>query len=234
MTNEDMLAILKKVPLFSRIPNAELKELIDDSKIIKAPCHKILFIQDDPADYFYVTIDGWVKLYRQTKDGDEAVIEVITRGQSFAEAAIFEKHNYPVSAECVTDAVLIAIKGDTFVERIERQPKFAMQMLSAMSRRLRTHVDLIEHLVVKSTSERLGDFLLSLSRTGNDPEIIHLPYDKTLVAARLGMKPETLSRALAKLRSVGVETHGHEVVIKNHQALRDLCRWEDEAKAAAS
>ena len=234
MTNEDTLAILKKVPLFSRMPDTELKELIDDSNIIESPCHKILFMQDDPADCFYVVIDGWVKLYRQTKDGDEAVIEVITHGQSFAEAAIFEKNNYPVSAECVTDTVLIAIKGDLFINRIERQPRFAMQMLSAMSRRLRTHIDLIERLVVKSTSERLGDFLLSLSRADSDPEIIHLPYDKTLVAARLGMKPETLSRALAKLRSVGVETHGHEVVIKNHQALRDFCKLEDESRAVAS
>ena len=234
MTNEDTLAILKKVPLFSRIPDVELKDLINDSKTIEAPLHKILFLQDDAADHFYVVIDGWIKLYRQTKDGDEAVIEVITHGQSFAEAAIFEKQNYPVSAECVTDAVLIAIKGDTFIDRIERQPKFAMQMLSSMSRRLRTHIDLIERLVVKSTSERLGDFLLSLSRADSDPEIIHLPYDKTLVAARLGMKPETLSRSLAKLRSVGVETHGHEVVIKNHQALRDFCKSEDGSRAVAS
>lgn len=234
MTNEDLMIILKKVPLFARIPETELKELVNDSHIIESKCHKVLFMQDDPAEYFYVAIEGWIKLFRQTKDGDEAVIEVITRGQSFAEAAIFEKQNYPVSAECVTDALLVAIRGDSFISRIERQPKFAMQMLASMSRRLRTHVALIERLVVKSTSERLGDFLLSLCRTDSDPEIIHLPYDKTLVAARLGMKPETLSRALSKLRSIGVETRGHEVVIKNHDALRNFCRAEDDSKAVAS
>ncbi|MDH5489367.1 MAG: Crp/Fnr family transcriptional regulator, partial [Rhodospirillaceae bacterium] len=231
MTNEDLMAILKKVPLFARVPVDELKELVNDSHVVEAKCHKILFMQDDPAEHFYIVIDGWVKLFRQTKDGDEAVIEVITRGQSFAEAAIFEKQNFPVSAECVTDALLVAIKGDSFISRIERQPDFAMQMLASMSRRLRTHIALIERLVVKSTSERLGDFLLSLCRTDSDPEIIHLPYDKTLVAARLGMKPETLSRALAKLRSIGVETHGHEVVVKSHESLRNFCRAEDNSKA---
>jgi len=234
MTNEDLMAILKKVPLFARVPVDELKELVNDSHVVEAKCHKILFMQDDPAEHFYIVIDGWVKLFRQTKDGDEAVIEVITRGQSFAEAAIFEKQNFPVSAECVTDALLVAIKGDSFISRIERQPDFAMQMLASMSRRLRTHIALIERLVVKSTSERLGDFLLSLCRTDSDPEIIHLPYDKTLVAARLGMKPETLSRALAKLRSIGVETRGHEVVVKNHQSLRNFCRADDNSKAVAS
>ena len=224
MTSEGIITILEKTPLFSRTSAAEIKELVCDAKIIDASRHETLFTQDDPADYFYIAIKGWVKLYRQAKSGNEVVIEVVTHGQSFAEAAIFEKQNYSVNAECVTDAILVAIKGNSFTKRIERQPKFAMQMLSATSRRLRMHADLIERLAVKSTSERLGDFLLSLRRTNLDPETIHLPYDKTIVATMLGMKPETLSRALAKLRSVGVQTHGHEVVIKDHKALLDFCK----------
>lgn len=223
MNDMQLFALLKKVPLFSRIENDDLKQLMQGFQVQELAVHKNLFIQGDMAENFYVVLDGWVKLFRQTADGDEAVIEVITRGQSFAEAAIFEGQNYPVSAECVTDARLVMIKGAPFIKRIEEQPKLAMYMLSAMSRRLRLHIDLIEHLVVKSTAERLGEFLLSLCQSQEGPIVLMLPYDKTLVAARLGMKPETLSRALAKLRTVGVETHGHEVVIASHQNLKDFC-----------
>ncbi|MCK5445123.1 MAG: Crp/Fnr family transcriptional regulator [Rhodospirillaceae bacterium] len=229
MNDIQLLALLKKVPLFSRMETDDLKQLMQGFQVQDMPCHKNLFMQGEQADHFYVVLDGWVKLFRQTADGDEAVIEIVTRGQSFAEAAIFEGQNYPVSAECVTDTRLVLIKGAPFVKRIEEQPKLAMYMLSAMSRRLRFHIDLIERLVVKSTAERLGDFLLSLCHNEEDPIVLHLPYDKTLVAARLGMKPETLSRALAKLRTIGVESHGHEVIIESHQNLEDFCKSEKSA-----
>jgi hypothetical protein len=49
-----------------------------------------------------------------------------------------------------------------------------------------------------------------------------LPYDKALIAGRLGLKPESLSRAFAKLRSVGVEVHASHVVVHEVTKLRDV------------
>jgi CRP-like cAMP-binding protein len=68
----------------------------------------------------------------------------------------------------------------------------------------------------------LADFLLSLSNSVNGTATITLPLDKSLIAARLGMQPETFSRALAKLKTVGVHSAGHDVVIKDLDALRAM------------
>jgi hypothetical protein len=51
---------------------------------------------------------------------------------------------------------------------------------------------------------------------------VHLPVEKALIAARLGMQPETLSRGLARLRRVGVVVHAREVEIPDVAALRAL------------
>ena len=48
-----------------------------------------------------------------------------------------------------------------------------------------------------------------------------LPYDKSLIAGRLGLKPESLSREFAKLRAVGVDVRASTVVVRD-MAL--LCR----------
>jgi hypothetical protein len=56
-----------------------------------------------------------------------------------------------------------------------------------------------------------------------DTKVVRLPYDKTLVAARLGMKPESLSRALAKLKSFGVVTKGNKVELTDIERLRNYC-----------
>jgi len=81
----------------------------------------------------------------------------------------------------------------------------------------------IEQIQARSTPQRLGDFLLNLSDVRKGPAVIELPYDKSLIAARLGMKPESLSRALAKLRQHGVTTNGHEIKLENVLSLRAYC-----------
>jgi CRP-like cAMP-binding protein len=54
------------------------------------------------------------------------------------------------------------------------------------------------------------------------PVELHLPIDKALIAARLGMQPETFSRALARLRSEGVESVGDRVRVGDIARLREL------------
>ena len=83
-------------------------------------------------------------------------------------------------------------------------------------------VQQIEQLTVRSSAQRLADFLLRLIPPETERANLQLPWDKALVAARLGMQPETLSRSLAKLRSLGVETKGAQVTIRNMPTLRQF------------
>jgi CRP-like cAMP-binding protein len=84
-----------------------------------------------------------------------------------------------------------------------------------------------QKLTLRSSTERLAEFLLNLARGGAESAIVHLHYDKGLIAARLGMQPETLSRALAKLRPLGVESKGSRVTIRDVQALHRHCVRRD-------
>jgi hypothetical protein len=70
--------------------------------------------------------------------------------------------------------------------------------------------------------QRVAEFLVSLCPVGEGTYTIALPYDKALIAGRLGLKPESLSRAFAKLRSVGVHVHAAHVEVKNLDKLREL------------
>ncbi|TCS61783.1 Crp/Fnr family transcriptional regulator [Varunaivibrio sulfuroxidans] len=223
--NAAHLSLLRQVPLFSSIPPVRLEDLLRDAALHEERCGTVLFLQGEPASHFYAVLSGWIKLYRQTSGGDEAVIEVLTSGESFAEAAIFESSVYPVSAETVSNVRFLAVPAAPFVREIENDNALAMHMLASMSRRLRAHVLAIEQLSVKTSSQRLGEFLLRLSRSDADSEVLHLPYDKMLVAGRLGMKPETLSRAFAKLREIGIASNGTKVVIKDRVALQRYCEY---------
>ena len=68
-------------------------------------------------------LDGWVKVYRATPSGEEAVFGVFARGETFAEAALFLGGTYPASAEVVEDARLLRLQtpdrpsGTDFLQR---------------------------------------------------------------------------------------------------------------------
>jgi len=153
---------------------------------------------------------------------------VFTRGESFAEAASFADGVFPVGAEAIEEARLLVVPVGSFTRRLRENPDFAINMLGSMSQHLRGLVQQVEQRTVKSAAQRLGAFLLRLSADGGGGVTISLPTEKTLVAARLGMQPETLSRALAKLRAVGVETHDRQVVIQDVAALRRLAEGGDD------
>ncbi len=92
-------------------------------------------------------------------------------------------------------------------------------MLASTSYHLKALVEQIEQIKILSAPQRLADFLIRLSSVREGPAEIELPYEKSLIASRLGMKPESLSRALAKLRPLGVSVDRERVSIVDMRLL---------------
>ena len=54
-------------------------------------------------------------------------------------------------------------------------------------------------------------------------DTVTLPVSKRVLAGRLAMAPENLSRAFAALRDHGVVVHGTSVTLGNIRGLEDYC-----------
>lgn len=182
---------------------------------------QMLFEQGDPARAFYIVLDGWVKVFRPSIVGDEAVFGVFTSGETFGEAAMFIQGRYPAAAQVVEEARMIAVHAEVFRKRVLDEPNLAFQMLAAMSRHLHSLVNQVEQLQTRSSAQRLAQFLVSLAPVSVGAAVVGLPYDKSLIAHRLGMKPESLSRAFVRLRSQGVTTDGNRVIVNDIGQLRE-------------
>ena len=220
------LPLLLGLPLFAGLSQEELLDLLADSSVTVAPADSLLFLQGDPAHTFYVVLEGWVKLFRTTAEGDEAIIAVVPQGQSFAEAAVFEEGSYPVSAAMVDDARLLCIAAEPFLEKIVADRRMIMKMMASMSKRLRQLVNQVEDLSLKSSVERVAGYLAGLCTEEAGAANVRLPLDKAVIARHLGMQPETLSRSFARLRTLGIAAEGDKVTIADVDVLRRLSRQE--------
>ena len=232
MTDEDF-GIIRGLTIFSRVSADKLEALLKGASPRGYPKGHLLFQQGDAADGFFVVLSGWVKLFRQTPRGDEAVIHILSRGECFAEAAVFLGGRYPASALVAEDARLIRISSQPFRQWIQSEPEIALGMLASLSARMHHLVNESEQLQTRSATERVADFILKRCPVRDGSAVIALPYDKSLLAARLAMKPESLSRVLAKLRKLGVRTENHRVIVTDVARLARFCAGEDRMEAAS-
>lgn len=217
--NEADWAAMRLCPLFAHIGAVAMQRLVDRCRVMNVERGQIVFTQGDPADAFFVVLEGWVKLYRLTPGGAEAVVTVLTRGESFAEPVMFLGGRYPVIAEAASSGRLLRIEHTAFVQCLERESDLAAAMLASIGRRASELTQQIGALKLLDAPRRVGEFFLRLLDGGADGRI-ELPYEKVLIAARLGMTPESFSRALSALTKVGVTTQREIVTVADAPRLR--------------
>ena len=220
------LAIASQIPVFSGLKSEVLGVLLAQARVVNLRHGSVLFRQGEPATSFFIIIEGWIKLSRITPAGDEAVLNVFAEGQSFAEAVSLTSGRYPATASAVARTRVMMIPADHLIDCIRKMPEVAIAMIASTSQHLHLMVSRIEQLTAQSGMQRVADFLISLTPCVKGPCTIELPYDKSLIAGRLGLKPESLSRVFAKLRAVGVVVRASDVAVNDVTTLRNLVASE--------
>ncbi|MCC5857755.1 MAG: cyclic nucleotide-binding domain-containing protein [Ectothiorhodospiraceae bacterium] len=211
---------IRKVPLFSGLSDETIDLLTADAFDRSYKRGTLLFSQGEPADRFYVIIDGWVKLFRDSPDGNECLVGLFTQGDSFAEAAMFDRLGFPVNAAVADDARLLVFPADRFLRKLRENHELALNLLANLSGMLRYFIHQLDQITNQPTYRRLAAFLVSLCPHEARSTTVALPCDKLLIAGRLSMKPESFSRAMARLRELDVHCEGNHVRINDVQALR--------------
>lgn len=221
---ERIAQFLYGLPFFAGLTGADAAGILDQAYIREYSKGQSLFMQGDAACRLFIIINGWIKLYRVTGEGDESVTAVFTRRDVFGEAAIFAGAIYPFSAQAAEEAHVIEIPSDILKAKARTSPDIMARIMESMSREIHNLQLEHEHMALMSAPQRVGCLLLQLSSdmVGKGGTFT-FPYDKSLAAARLGMKPETFSRALAQLKDVGVSVKGPEIRIESFSCLAGYC-----------
>jgi CRP/FNR family transcriptional activator FtrB len=143
-------------------------------------------------------------------------------------ASVLSELPYLMTARAVARSRLLAIDAASLLGLVHRDPSLANTLLRSVSREFRTMVRQVRDLKLRTAAQRLGCFLLARVKDGEATKAdFRLPFDKGLLAARLGCRQENLSRAFAALRAYGVETHGSRVLLHDIPRLKALAVPDD-------
>lgn len=211
---------MRNLTFFSGLPEADMGAFMNAASVHTHDKGHGLFHQSDQAKSFFVVISGWVKLFRNTAEGEEVLVGLFTRGDVFGEAALFGNSAYPLSAQTASEARILTIPGAILRNRAQKNPEITSRMMQSLSREMQHIQRQNEHMAIMSAPQRVSCLLLQLSsQMIGKGGTMTFPYDKSLAAARLGMKAETFSRALAQLKPYGVTTKGPEIKIDSFEQL---------------
>ncbi len=212
---------IRALPLFQDMGEAHFEELMAAALLQRFPAGVSLIREGELPDFLHVIVEGAVELFAAS-DGRETTIEIIRPVATFILAAVIRDEVYLKSARTLTEAQILMIPAAAVRAVFDRDAAFARAIVGELALRYRDMVRALKDQKLRTSAERLANWILEADRQQGGSGRIQLPHDKRTLASRLGMTPENLSRNLASLAAHGVAGSGREIVIADRDALR---RW---------
>jgi CRP-like cAMP-binding protein len=216
------LAALRGHHLFAGLSPPQMQRLLTASHIDTWEAGQLLFDRGQPAQHFYIVVEGQVNLVLYSKAGEEKIVDILSPGNSFAEAVMFmAAPGYPVSAVAATQSRVARFPNREYLAILHDSPETCLRMLGHLSQRLHMRIREIEYLTLESATHRLVRLIEGrLPADGASPCVVTLQESRQELASRLSMKPETLSRILRHLSDAGaIVVHGRELQVPDRAKL---------------
>ena len=219
---------IASAPMFDGLDRTQVESLATRSRPISLPAGQVLFRRGTPSTGFYVVRDGRMQLSVSNSEGVVKVLEIVSPGGAFGHAVMFLREPYPVDATALVDTRLVFVPASAVDHVLDGDPAMARLMLASMARRLQAKVQDIAMLSLQSASQRIIAYILGAMRDSGSDAAAHpgpsatveLPALKQVLASRLGMTPETFSRAMRTLTGQGlISVEGAVVRIPDIDAL---------------
>jgi CRP/FNR family transcriptional regulator, transcriptional activator FtrB len=214
---------MRALPLFLGVSANHVDQLLKLSFLQRFPAHVELVREKEPADFLHVIVDGQVEVFAAHRDR-ETTVSVLGPGQSFIVAAVVLDKVYLKSARALSPARILMIPADAVRRCFSEDAAFARALAVELALAYRGVVKELKNQKLRSSLERLANWLLARDIESGSTGQITIPFDKKVLASRLGMAPEVLSRTLAALAPYDVIVKGPAIQLNDICALRKLAQ----------
>jgi CRP/FNR family transcriptional regulator, transcriptional activator FtrB len=218
MASKSNSQFLKSIPALANVEDSLLDRIVESGRIEDVPAGTFLFERGQLPEELFVLLRGMVALTSSTR-GDSTTVDILKPVATFQLSAVLLSAPYLLNALVLQPSCVFRIGADIVRRFVETEPELAIAAAHYLSTQYRDAVGEVLHLKLRSVTERLAGYLLSLAEDGSE---VRLPYGKRQLAARLGASPEHLSRAFATLRKYGVTTRGSRVTVGDRDRLAAL------------
>lgn len=221
-------ALLGRTALFRDLTDQQLERLAAATRERRFAKGELVFQKGDRPTGLFVVVAGQIKEACQSPSGGEKIVEMLGPHQTCGEAALFLDCPYPFFVATLGPTLLLQIEKKAIMELVDSEPELVKCMLSQLSMRLYAIVRDVEAYTLHNPLQRVVGYLLeqnfaSAKLPGATSFI--LPATKSVIASRLGVTPEAMSRALRDLIDAGlIEVRSNRVKILDLQRVKTFAQ----------
>jgi CRP/FNR family transcriptional regulator len=201
------------VPMFSNLDKKFHKELKESLYLKKFTKNSIVFYEGDESDYFYILLEGSVKLYKTSPKGSQVQIKRMKAPDTIGEYACFEKAPFPATCEFITDGVMGLLHFDK-VYKYLNDKEFSLGLIKSLTSKVMLLSSLVHKETILSSEAKVADLMI------DNPTIFNRLKNNE-IAGILNLTPETFSRIITKFKKESiVKVEKNELKLLNVEALQ--------------
>lgn len=234
MSSQAVETLLAQVPLFAGISPRELAALSRRCSLAGHARGSVLIASGAAVPGVLVLRSGAVRLSLRDGGREERVLRLVAPGETFCLASAVLDRPSPYQAAALSPSEVVIVPSSAVRSLLEHDAPFARGLIHALAARELELCNEIRAATFQSGAQRLASYIEALAANGG-AATVRLPCSKTLIAARLGMKKETLSRLLKRFAGDGMirVTRGEISILDRERLAGAAQRARPEAGLAA-
>jgi CRP/FNR family cyclic AMP-dependent transcriptional regulator len=218
MDGEKESTYLKQITFFADLSDDDISQLMSAAKRRTYRAGEVIFHRDDPGQVLYMIKEGKVKICRFSPDGQEISLAVLGKGEYFGEFALLDGLPRSADAIAMEKVECYTLQRSDFHNAIMKNPKIAIQVMEALTRRLRTTDQMVEDLIFLDVYGRVAKKLLELADAHGVKTDMGVRIDVRLtqqeLASMVGASRESVNKVLGYFTEKNfISTDKHRITL---------------------
>jgi CRP/FNR family transcriptional activator FtrB len=214
---------VRQLHLFSEMTEDSYEQLMRGSYVQNFPPQIDMIHEGESSDFLHVVLSGAVELYASW-NGRETSMDIVRPISTFILAATIKDAPYLMSARTIEKSRIALIPSQDVRAAFVADNDFARAIVTELAQCYRTVVKTHKDVKLRTSLERLANYLLRQQVRAGGADKFDLPFEKRVLSSLLGMTPENLSRAFKSLIPYGVVVDGRAIHIQSSSDLREFAK----------
>lgn len=214
---------IRQLDLFAAMDEGKFQALMRGAYVQNFPPQIEMITEGDTSDFLHIVLTGSVELYAKW-NGRETSMSLVHPVSTFILAATIKDAPYLMSARTLEKSRIVLIPSQDVRSVFDTDANFARAIVTELAKRYRSVIKSKKDLKLRTSLERLANYLLVQQRESDGAQRFELPTEKRRLASLLGMTPENLSRAFKALQPYGVSVDGNLITIGDQADLEKFAK----------
>lgn len=218
------IALLRKLDVLKLLDDEQLAEVMASARLVRYAKRTTVVLKGREVDYLGFLLEGKLQVVDYLPDGKEFGLNLIERGQFYGELSVIDRRPRSASVVALTPVTVVQVPGEAARRMFYQYPAVAEAMMNYLALTVRRMSDLRALQAIPHAHQRVYALIGYVKHTvaGSVQVIDDMPTHQE-IAIMVNTSRETVTRALARLKSGGViEKQARRLIIRRPDLLKRL------------